>query len=148
MSKVLGIDPKNKGMPTAVYGDGVLCDLKIWSLGDFFEMVRANWSRPDLIVIEDVQANKAIYTRNDVGGRKVAQQIAQRVGMNKQMQTVVMDIAEHYGVPVIAVKPTAANWADDKARFEAATGWTKQSNRDTRSAAYFGWLHRHKKADK
>lgn len=148
MSLIFGVDPKSQGMPLARYGNGTLIDIKIWGLVDFFELFRNESSRPDLMVIEDVQANKAIYARNDVGGRKVAQQIAQRVGMNKQMQTVAMDIAEHYGVPVIAVNPTAENWADDKARFEAATGWTKQSNRDTRSAAYFGWLHRHYRVTK
>ncbi len=147
-SLVFGVDPDSAGFPVARFMAGKLITLGTMTIVQFCEAFRELHSRPDLLVIEDVQANKGIYARNDVGERKVAQQIAQRVGMCKQMQTVAMSIAGHYGVPVIAVKPTAANWADDKARFEAATGWTKQSNRDTRSAAYFGWLHRHKKADK
>lgn len=143
MSLVMGCDPDSAGFPVARFVGGKLQTLEVLSAAQFCEIFREAHSRPDLFVIEDVQANKGIYARNDVGGRKVAQQIAQRVGMCKQMQTVAIGIAEHYGVPVIAVRPTAANWADDKARFEAATGWTGRSNKDTRSAAYFAWLHRH-----
>lgn len=143
MSLIIGVDPDSSGFPVARFMAGKLILLDVMTTVQFCETFREAHSRPDLLVIEDVQANKGIYARNDVGGRKVAQQIAQRVGMCKQMQTVAIGIAEHYGVPVIAVKPTAANWADDKARFEAATGWTGRSNKDTRSASYFGWLHRH-----
>lgn len=143
MSLVIGCDPDSAGFPIAIYRDGNLEALEFLTTVHFCELFRDHERRPDLFVIENVQANKAIYARNDVGGRKVAQQIAQRVGMCKQMQTVAVSIAEHYGVQVIPVKPTAANWANDKARFEAATGWTGRSNKDTRSAAYFAWLHRH-----
>lgn len=146
MSVVIGCDPDSAGFPVARFVGGKLQTLEVLSVVQFCEMFREQHSRPDLFVIEDVKANKGIYARNDVGGRKVAQQIAQRVGMCKQMQTVAVSIAEHYGVPVIAVRPTAANWADDKARFEAATGWTGRSNKDTRSSAYFGYQHRHFKA--
>lgn len=143
MSIVIGCDPDSAGFPIARFVDGRLESLEILTAVQFCELFRDHETRPDVLVIEDVQANKAIYARNDVGGRKVAQQIAQRVGMCKQMQTVAVSIAEHYGVPVIAVKPTASNWADDKSRFEAATGWAGRSNKDTRSASYFAWLHRH-----
>jgi len=143
MSLVIGCDPDSAGFPVSKYRDGKLEALEVLSVVQFVDIFRNEITRPDLLVIEDVQANKGIYARNDVGGRRVAQQIAQRVGMCKQMQTVAVSIAEHYDVPVIAVRPTKANWADDKARFEAATGWTGRSNKDTRSAAYFGWLHRH-----
>jgi len=143
VSTVIGCDPDSAGFPIARFVDGKLESLEVLTTVQFCELFRCPETRPDVLVIEDVQSNKAIYTRNDVGGRRVAQQIAQRVGMCKQMQTVAASIAEHYGVRVIPVKPTAANWADDKARFEAATGWTGRSNKDTRSAAYFAWLHRH-----
>lgn len=143
MSIVIGCDPDSAGFPIAIYRDGKLEDLRTIDTVDMVFLFAIPETRPDLLVIENVQANKGIYARNDVGGRKVAQQIAQRVGMCKQMQTVAVSIAEHYGVPVIAVRPTAANWANDKARFEAATGWAGRSNKDTRSAAYFAWLHRH-----
>lgn len=143
MSTVIGCDPDSAGFPIARFVDGKLEALEVLTTVQFCDLFRDSETRPDLFVIEDVQANKAIYARNDIGGRKVAQQIAQRVGMCKQMQTVAVSIADHYGVQVIPVKPTSANWANDKARFEAATGWTGRSNKDTRSGAYFGWLHRH-----
>lgn len=143
MSLIIGVDPDSSGFPVARFMAGKLISLDAMTTVQFCETFRDELSRPDLLVIEDVKANKGIYARNDVGGRKVAQQIAQRVGMCKQMQTVAVSIAEHYGVPVMPVRPTAANWADDKARFEAATGWAGRSNKDTRSAAYFAWLHRH-----
>lgn len=145
MSKVWGIDPDSAGFPLAIYRDGELCELKtidtVYLVFGFADPDQ----RPDLLVIEDVKANKGIYTRNDVGNRKVSQTISQRVGMCKQMQFVAQSVAGHYRVPIIAVRPTAGNWADDRERFELATGWAKQSNRDTRAACYFAYLHRHYK---
>lgn len=143
MSRVVwGVDPDSSGFPLARYVDGKLQSLGVLSVVEFVDAFRAASERPDLLVIEDVQANRGIYARNDVGSRKVAQQIAQRVGMCKQMQVVAVGIAEAYSVPVIAMRPTKHNWADRKMEFEAATGWTGRSNKDTRSAAYFGFLNR------
>lgn len=142
MSVVIGCDPDSAGFPVARFVGGKLQTLEVLSAAQFCEIFREAHSRPDLFVIEDVQANKGIYARNDVGGRKVAQQIAQRVGMCKQMQTVAVSIAEHYGVPVIAIRPTKKNWADNKPLFEKMTGWKGRSNRDTRSSSYFAFLYR------
>jgi hypothetical protein len=142
MSLIFGIDPDSAGFPLARYHAGALLDLQTVSTPELAELLRCESSRPDLIVIEDVLANKGIYARNDHGSRRFTQQISQRVGMCKQMQVVAQSIAEHYGVPVIAVRPTKRNWAKNKPLFEKATGWTGQSNEDTRSAAYFGFLHK------
>lgn len=142
MSLVFGIDPDSGGFPLARYQGGRLLDLQTVNTVALVELLRNETTRPALIVIEDVLANSGIYARNDHGSRRFTQQISQRVGMCKQMQVVAMGIAEHYGVPVIAVRPTKKNWADDKPLFEKLTGWTGKSNKDTRSAAYFGFLHK------
>jgi hypothetical protein len=142
MSLVFGIDPDSGGFPLARYHNGALLDLQTVTTVQLVELFRESHSRPDLLVIEDVLANKGIYARNDHGSRRFTQQISQRVGMCKQMQVVAMEVAEHYKVPVIAVRPTKHNWAKDKALFERLTGWAGKSNEDTRSAAYFGFLHK------
>lgn len=142
MSLVFGIDPDSAGFPLARYANGALLDLQTVSTVQLVDLIRFESSRPDLIVIEDVLANSGIYARNDHGSRRFTQQLSQRVGMCKQMQVVAQSIAEHYGVPVIAVRPTKLNWAKNKPLFEKATGWTGKSNEDTRSAAYFGFLHK------
>lgn len=148
MSRVFGIDPDSAGFPLAVYEDGKLVDLRVVGIVDFVRMFMNPELRPDLMVIEDVNANSGLYARNDVGSRQASQKIAQRVGMCKQMQNVAQMISDEFGVPQIAVRPTKANWADDKARFEQATGWDGRSNKDVRSAAYFGFLHRHWRVEK
>jgi hypothetical protein len=142
MSLVFGIDPDSGGFPLARYWNGELLDLQTVSTVGLVDLLRDTSTRPDLIVIEDVMANKGIYARNDHGSRRFTQQISQRVGMCKHMQVVALEIAEHYKVPVIAVRPTKKNWADNKPVFEQATGWTGSSNKDTRSAAYFGFLYK------
>lgn len=142
MSLVFGIDPDSGGFPLARYVDGKLLDLQTVDTVSLVDLLREPHSRPDLIVIEDVLANKGIYARNDHGSRAFTQQVSQRVGMCKQMQAVAIGVANHFGVPVIAVRPTKKNWADNKPVFEQATGWTGSSNKDTRSAAYFGFLYK------
>ena len=57
-----------------------------------------------------------------------------------QAQVTLMRAFDHYEIPYILHKPSKNNFADDKNKFERLTGWDKRSNRDTRSAAYFGLL--------
>lgn len=47
---------------------------------------------------------------------------------------------DHYEIPYVLHRPQAGNWADKRPLFEKVTGWKGNSNPDTRSAAYFGFL--------
>ena len=151
MTLVIGCDPDSAGFPIAVYRDGILEALEVIGVVQFVDIFRHDSTRPDLFVIEDVMSQTFRYARTDgrFRGKSMQEAIAisfrmgQGLGKCMHGQMIAVGVAETYGVPVIAVKPTAANWADDKPRFEAATGWNGRSNKDTRSAAYFAWLHRH-----
>lgn len=154
MSVVIGCDPDSAGFPIARYVRGKLQTLEVLSVVQFCEMFREQHSRPDLFVIEDVMSQTFRYSRTDgrFKGKSMQEAVAiafrmgQGLGKCMHGQQIAMEIAEHYGVPVIAIRPTKGNWAKDKVRFEAATGWTSRSNADTRSAAYFGYQHRHFKS--
>lgn len=151
MSTVIGCDPDSDGFPIARFVDGKLEALEVLTTVQLCELFRDPETRPDVLVIEDVASQTFRYSRTDgrFRGKSMKEAVAisfkmgQGLGKCMHGQIVAVEIAEHHGVPVIPVKPTAANWADDKARFEAATGWAGRSNKDTRSAAYFAWLYRH-----
>lgn len=141
MSVVIGIDPDSKAHGFALYEDGELVDISQEPLVEIFNAIgRLEQFRKALWVIEDVNANKFIYARNTKSGA-VGQNIAQKVGMCKQAQIELVRVLESFGVDYKLVKPQGGNWAKNKAQFERVTGWTKRSNEDTRSAAYFGWLY-------
>lgn len=136
----VGIDPDSVKYGVAVYHDDKLVEL--WNmetpeLVNYLEHYKSNILQ---VVIEDVLANKFVYGRNSKGGSAVVATIARKVGMCGQAQRVAMQFCEQAAIPVELVKPTKDNWAKDRKRFERITGWTGQSNEDTRSAAYFGRL--------
>ena len=136
--RVVGVDPDSKAHGVAIYEDGKLVQLRQENL---CSLVSSGWFAgwADLWVIEDVKANKFIYARNTKKGA-FGLSIAQDVGKVKQAQIELERFLEYHGQKVMLVKPQASNWAKDKEKFERITGWTKRSNEDTRSAAYFGFL--------
>lgn len=150
MSLIIGVDPDSAGFPVAIYRDGKLESLEVLGAVQFCELFREPETRPDVLVIEDVASQTFRYSRTDgrFRGKSLQEAVAisfkmgQGLGKCMHGQIVAVEIAEHYGVPVIPVKPTAANWANNKPLFEAATGWKGRSNGDTRSAAYFGFIHK------
>ena len=66
--------------------------------------------------------------------------ISRNVGMNQQAMVELVRVLKAYGQNVMLVPPAKDNWAKETPRFQRITGWTKRSNPDTRSAAYFGFL--------
>ena len=56
------------------------------------------------------------------------------------MQLVAEQIACTLGVKVVRHRPTKSNFAGDSERFKRVTGWQGKSNKDLRSAAFFGFL--------
>ena len=64
--------------------------------------------------------------------------MAQHIGMCKQAQIELERIAEHMEIKVVKHK-ISKMWKKDKKQFERVTGWTGQSNEDTRSASWMGY---------
>lgn len=145
MNIIIGIDPDSREHGYAEYIDGnldVLGSMPTTRIVERFIPLSDN--DPDVFVhfsIENVCANNFIYARNEQEQYgKANQSIARKLGMVQQAQIELMRWIEFYGFSYELHKPQKGNWANNKAQFQKVTGWTKRSNEDTRSAAYFGYL--------
>ncbi|NIB43790.1 hypothetical protein HBA55_29580 [Pseudomaricurvus alkylphenolicus] len=135
--RVIGVDPDSCKHGVAVYDSGKLASLHMLDLFGLVELVKEGEC---LVSIENVLANKFVYSRNDKGNRSVLAKISNDIGRNQQAQEEFCRLLAHLKVPYVLHRPQSGNWSERKALFEKVTGWTKRSNKDTRSAAYFGWL--------
>lgn len=136
---IIGIDPDSKKHGVALYRQSALTEL--WQL-DTVSLVRLfnqEWY-DSLVSIENVCANNFIYSRNKTNKSSVNNSIARKLGRVQQAQIELIRWLDHYSINYVLHQPQKGNWADDKNLFEKVTGWTKKSNKDTRSAAYFGYL--------
>ena len=143
-STVIGVDPDTDKHGVAIYSNGELVSLLKLNTIELVERFR--FSSDLVFSIENTLANKFIYTRNKTGNDEVNhndevnQKIMLSVGRCQQAQTELMRWLDHYGMPYILNAPQKGNWADNKAQFKKVTGWQGRSNKDTRSAAFFGYI--------
>jgi ABC-type cobalamin/Fe3+-siderophores transport system ATPase subunit len=138
MSKIIiGIDPDSKAHGVAVYIDGRLSRLECLTLYWFVDALEFYSGNDIEVHIEDTCANNSIFRGGN--GVKVQQSIARRLGMVQQSQVELERFIHHKGIKIVKHKISKL-WKKDKKQFEKATGWMGQSNEDTRSAAYFGFL--------
>lgn len=150
MSKVIGIDPDCKKSGVAVYEDGELTGLMNLTLADYVEMLPMLEIEGAEIAIEDSSLNTFVYARNLSGkdSLQVKLKRATLTGRIQQQSIIMGSLAEAYGVKVTRYKPCAGNFektgrkaATNRGVLQAATGWSDESNAETRSAAYFGYKH-------
>ena len=137
---VFGIDPDSQKHGVAIYKDGVLTSLMLLELFDLIDMIESDFSKEIFFSIEDVCANNFVYARNEKANKYAHAKVSLSIGRCQQSQTELMRVLTHLGYKYVLHKPQKGNWAKNKAQFEKITGWKKQSNEDTRSAAYFGFL--------
>ncbi len=139
---IIGCDPDVDGKGFAIYEDGVLTELRQFDLLDLYLWI--NGLLPTSVDIElhieDLNANKSsAFNHKGRQSKAVQNKISESVGRCKHAQIEVERIAEYFGIKIVRHK-VSSMWKKDKKQFEMVTGWTGQSNEDTRSAAYFGWL--------
>jgi len=145
MSKIIiGIDPDSKAHGVAVYVDGVLADLMnctLLELNDFFgDRFYDHIHLKDIkIHMEDVCGMNAVFRQRQKSNQAINMKMSNSVGKCQQSQIELERLFHYWGVPVVKHK-ISKMWKKDKAQLEKVTGWKSQSNEDTRSAAYFGWL--------
>lgn len=139
---VIGVDPDSAKIATAEYIDGKLDCLFTLLLPDLvYRILGAKEHGREVVVsIENVLANNFVYSRNNQSSKAAQAKVGISIGRCQQSQTELMRWLDHIKVPYVLHRPTRYNWHDNKSLFEKVTGWSKQSNDDTRSAAYFGWL--------
>lgn len=140
---IIGCDPDSKASGFSYYKNGKLTDLKCMSLIEFYEWCKGILSlgKADIeLHIENVKANKAVW-HNKKGSQAAYGMTCQRVGQCKQVQTEIERIAEYFGIKVVhhGVSKMWKDSATGKAVLKDL-GWHGQSNEDSRSAAYMGYL--------
>lgn len=136
----IGVDPDAAKHGVAVYdASGNLRELGSMSLVDIID--RLNDIHYEVrFSIEDNLNRNFVYKEKITGKARVDRDIARKIGMMQQAQTELMRYLDWVGKEYVLHPPQRGNWAKDKAMFERITGWTKRSNADTRSAAFFGFL--------
>lgn len=137
MAKIIGIDPDSEAHGVAVYEDGKL----VW-LGNVSLMGIINdpFFMDGHFSIEDVCHSSAVFKERVFRSSAAAsRRMSNNVGKCQQSQVELIKALEWHQISYELHKP-ASTWKKNKALFEKVTGWTKRSNADNRSAAYFGWL--------
>ncbi len=137
----VGVDPDSEAHGIAIYKDGELIALHEWSavaIVKYLEEIHG--SCEILFSIENVLANNFVYARNTKATKSAEVKVGLCIGRCQQAQTELMRWLDEWKVAYVLHKPQKGNWSDNRAQFEKVTGWTKQSNADTRAAAYFGYL--------
>ena len=141
MQIVIGVDPDSTAHGVAYYIDRKLVSLSELTLSDVIKLAKAsNVDNDVLFAIEDVKSNNFIYSRNSHQNKNIQSTVARKIGRNQQAQIELERMLDDLGIKYINFKPQKGNWAENKAQFERVTGWGKRSNKDTRSAAFFGYL--------
>jgi hypothetical protein len=149
---IIGCDPDVDGKGFAFYEDGALTEIDAYTLIDLtirIELITSVFPFDEIeLHIEDVIANSSSqfnWIRLPAKDKKkqdaINAKISEKVGRCKQAQLEVEKIAEHFDIKIVRHK-VSSRWKDaaGKKEFKLATGWKGQSNPDTRSAAYFGFL--------
>ena len=138
---VLGCDPDSEAHGIAIYRDGKLEQLEKWNISDLITFLAGSDDLDNLLFsIEDVMRNQFVYARNRHSSKSAQSKIAMHIGRCQQSQVELERVLTHFGVKYELHSPSRKNWHNDKALFERVTGWSKRSNDDNRSAAYFGFL--------
>jgi hypothetical protein len=146
INMIIGCDPDVDGKGFAIYTDGRLDALLAMPIIYFYEFCKqlnidGNSGFVELH-IEDLCANKSsAFGHKSRQTKQVQNKISELVGRCKQIQLEVEKIAAHFDIKIVRHK-VSSKWKDAAGRkeFERFTGWKGQSNPDTRSAAYFGYL--------
>lgn len=137
---IMGIDPDSSKYGIAIYRDGNLAELHNMNIIELYEHITTMMKFDEIeIHLEDVKRTKAVWHAQGMN-KSVAAMAAQKVGMCKQSQTCIEQLAEKLKIPVVLHR-VSSQWkkGNDKKMFERATNWQGRSNEETRSAAWFGY---------
>lgn len=137
---VVGIDPDSEKHGVAFYCSDVLVDLSLMTTVNIVDWIEANHGESIVFSLENVLYTSTVYSRNRRSSPSVMGKIGLNIGRVQQAQIELMRWLDRLKCPYMLYKPESGNWANNRKQFEKVTGWTGRSNKDTRSAAYFGFL--------
>lgn len=138
---IIGIDPDSEAHGFALYECGIMIALTNKTLMQIIEFIQYGNADAMMFSVENNLAVNAVFSKNAQRSKAPHAKVALCVGRVQQAQTELMRALDYHNVPYMLQKNSSV-WKDtkEKAQFEKVTGWTKNSNADTRSAAYMGWL--------
>lgn len=148
MSKIIiGLDPDSDKHGIAIYRKRVLCDLmnlntiQLYIHITTFEKTALKAGEIEIHMEDPKRNSSSEFSHHPKDKLKVKFKKSESVGKVKQAQTSIEQMADELGIKVVLYKNSSC-WKKgaDKKLFEKITGWTKRSNEDTRSAAWFGYL--------
>lgn len=147
MSVVIGIDPDSNKNGIAIYRNGVLIELLNLNSIQFYKWIVENEKQSlknntIIIHMENPKGNNSsAFNHNKSLTQGAKNKISERVGMVKQAQTSIEQVAGELGIQVVLHR-VSSQWKKgrNKVLFEKVTNWKGRSNEDTRSAAWFGYL--------
>jgi len=139
---VIGVDPDSKAHGIAIFENEKLVALHSFQLFELFDWLNENVSDKSGVIfsIEDTLATNTIYAKNRQAGKEAQSKVGIHIGRCQQAQVELERMLARLGYGVTKSRPSRSDWKNNGAMFERVTGWTKRSNPDTRSAAYFGWI--------
>lgn len=138
----IGIDPDSNKSGIAVYKNGKLIHCKSMTLMNFMDLLIGMKKDGHIHAhIENVCGNNARFAKSGVKNAKAATAVNRSIGMVQQSQRTIEEMLNHLGIGY-TLHPISSKWKGEngKREFELVTGWKGQSNEDSRSAAYFGYL--------
>ena len=148
---IIGCDPDSDKSGIAIYVDDKLMCLESMALMDISCLLKG-LPIPFVNPFEEVKLELHIENLNGISSNAfsikskdplpVKLKKAEHVGKCKQVQIEIERVAEYFNKKVVRHK-VSKQWKDSKtgrAALERNTGWVGQSNEDTRSAAYFGFI--------
>ena len=142
-SIVIGVDPDCLKSGFAVYENGILVRLKKLTFDELLDCLKKRPFDDAVFVVEDANLIAGMYKQNQYENPKYQAKVAQDVGRVKMLSTCIIAAIRHYGYKVKGVRAQGGNWAKEKNKnqFKLATGWTKRSCEETRSAEFFGFIY-------
>ena len=138
MSKIIiGIDPDLEKSGVAVLGKSHF-ELKNLKFADVVELFYDQQDMIKKVVIEAGWLNKKSNFHMRAGQSKAkGESIARNVGENHATGKLLVQMAQHLGLPVVEVKPTKSKTNSED--FNRLTGWVGRTNQEQRDAGMLIW---------
>ena len=148
----IGVDPDTYKNGVALWDDRTLIRLEMMSRMEIIEEFR--FKSDAIFSIENVAKSDAVFVKEDRKKSKAERdnylvKRAISLGMVQQAQIELIRELDYYQIPYVLQDISSAWKRGNKpeykkqaemADFKDKTGWTKNSNDETRSAAYMGYL--------
>jgi len=127
---IVGVDPGRKtGVSVYLPGPGTLIRCATMDWWSAFAYISGELGAAKAVIVEDPAQNAPVFARGLAGAPLT--RLAQNVGANKQMATLLIEGLKREGMKVIPVRPSKEKWdADSFQEHFTYNGRTSQHARD------------------